>query len=130
MLDSSGLLQFKGKKYICIDTYRRNGQAVRTPVWFVQEEGVIYIRAWTDSGKVKRMRSNPQVRVAPCSIGGEIMGNWVNGKAEPAEDMASHHLDTLFNKRYGAQKRLTDVVASVRGRKYLLYRIRLVNQTP
>jgi len=58
------------------------------------------------------------------------MGNWMDAKAQPAEEVAWHHLDTLFNKRYGVQKRLTSVVARIRGRRYLIYKITPVNQTP
>jgi hypothetical protein len=95
-------------------------------VWFVEEEGVLYIRTLSDSGKVKRMRVNPQVRVVPCSIGGDVMGDWLDGRAEAVEEAASRHFDELFNKKYGAQKRLMGVVAAIRGRKYLIYAIRLV----
>jgi len=58
------------------------------------------------------------------------MGDWMVGKAEPVDEAASHHLDELFNRKYGVQKRLMSVVARIRGRNYLLYAIRLVHQTP
>ena len=65
MTDVERLVQFSGRKYLNLVTYRRSGTAVPTPMWFVEEGGVLYVRTPAKSGKVKRLRNNPRVRVVP-----------------------------------------------------------------
>lgn len=45
-----------------------------TPVWFGEEDDKLYVMTRSDMGKTKRVRNNPQVRVAPCTIRGKITG--------------------------------------------------------
>ena len=47
---------------------------LRTPIWFMVNQGLIYFRTDAKSGKVKRIRNNPHVRIAPCNIGGNVEG--------------------------------------------------------
>ena len=68
-------------KFISLETYKRNGEAVRSPVWFVEESGVIYFHSPAKSWKVKRLQRNPVVRLAPCARFGRIEGDWLKGKA-------------------------------------------------
>ena len=43
-LSRDALAQFLNQKYINLETYKKSGQAVHTPVWFVQDNGVLYVR--------------------------------------------------------------------------------------
>jgi PPOX class probable F420-dependent enzyme len=63
-----------GQKYIALTTFRKNGQAVSTPVWFAEQGEKLYVMTRNDSGKYKRIRNNPQIKVAPCTMGGKITG--------------------------------------------------------
>src|ERR1700756_522499 len=77
----------QGKKYINLETFRKNGQGVRTPVWFAgePEQGVpekLYAYSTGDSGKAKRIRNNPRLRVAPCDVRGKLLGEWIDARAE------------------------------------------------
>ena len=63
-----------GQKYISLTTFRKNGAAVATPVWFGEGDGKLYIMTRSTFGKYKRIRNNPQVRVAPCTIRGRVRG--------------------------------------------------------
>src|SRR5579871_5174188 len=63
-----------GQKYISLTTFRKNGAAVPTPVWFGEENGKLYVMTRSDMGKTKRIRNNQQVRVAPCNIRGRVTG--------------------------------------------------------
>jgi PPOX class probable F420-dependent enzyme len=65
---SDGLKQFTKQSYLNLETFRKNGEGVRTPVWFWEDGGVLYVRTEDGSGKVKRARRNPQVRVTPCKM--------------------------------------------------------------
>jgi PPOX class probable F420-dependent enzyme len=66
--------QIHGQKYISLTTFRKIGVAVQTPVWFGEEDGKLYVMTRGDMGKSKRIRNNPQVRVAPCTIRGKVTG--------------------------------------------------------
>lgn len=59
-------------RYVSLTTYRKDGTPVPTPVWHVPHDGELWIVTEADSGKVKRIRRNPQVRVAPCSLRGKV----------------------------------------------------------
>jgi uncharacterized protein len=63
-----------GQKYISVATFRKNGAAVYTPVWFAEQDGKLYIMTRSDSGKYKRIRNNPDVRIAPSTLRGKIIG--------------------------------------------------------
>ncbi len=45
-----------------------------TPVWFGEEQEKLYIMTREISGKFKRIRNNPKVRIAPCTIRGRVTG--------------------------------------------------------
>jgi PPOX class probable F420-dependent enzyme len=62
------------QKYISLTTFRKNGTAVATPVWFGEQDDQLYVMTRSDSGKYKRIRNNPQVQVAPCTVRGKITG--------------------------------------------------------
>ena len=69
MLDA--VAQFAGAKYLNPETFRKTGIGVRTPVWFAQDvlrsapaSTVFYIYSEAGAGKVKRIRNNPNVRIA------------------------------------------------------------------
>lgn len=64
----------QNQSYLSLTTFRKNGKPVPTPVWFAESDGKIYVMTRNDSGKYKRIRNNPQVRVAPCTMRGKITG--------------------------------------------------------
>jgi len=64
----------QGQKYISLTTFRNNGVAVATPVWFGEGDGKLYTMTRSSSGKYKRIRNSPQVQVAPCSFRGRVRG--------------------------------------------------------
>jgi uncharacterized protein len=72
---------FRGR-YLSITSYKRDGQGVATPVWFVQRDGRLLVETDAASGKVKRIRRNPQVRVAVCTASGRLRGEQLPAVAE------------------------------------------------
>ena len=68
-------------KYVNLATFRKNGLAVNTPVWFAAQDGTLIVMTRNDSGKYKRIRNNPAVRVAPCTVRGKITGPEFPGRA-------------------------------------------------
>lgn len=63
-----------GQKYLSLTTFRKSGAPVPTPIWFAESDGKLYVMTRSDSGKAKRLRNNPQVRIAPCTIRGKVTG--------------------------------------------------------
>jgi PPOX class probable F420-dependent enzyme len=81
MSEPSLATQLQGEKYISLASIRRNGQEVRTPVWFAEQAGKLYVMTRNDSGKYKRIRNNPSVRLAPRTARGEVTGDWIAAQA-------------------------------------------------
>ena len=100
------LSQFTGKKHISIESYRKTGDPVRTPVWFVEENGELFVRTDFDTGKIKRIRNNPRVRVASCNMRGTVKGDWVEGEARIIEPESSEHVFSLLKEKYGMMYRM------------------------
>lgn len=89
----------QGHKYMSLVTFRKNGQPVPTPVWFAQVGDKLYVVTRGDSGKVKRIRSNAQVEVAPCTMSGQVLGESQEGMARILPDSeASQAHRALANK--------------------------------
>jgi uncharacterized protein len=66
--------EISGQRYINLITFRKNGVGVSTPVWFGEENGHLYIMTNSKSGKVKRIRNHPEVRICPANIRGKVTG--------------------------------------------------------
>jgi uncharacterized protein len=66
--------EIRSQNYICLTTFRKSGVAVPTPVWFSESNDKLYVKTRNDSGKYKRIRNNPRVRIAPCTMRGRITG--------------------------------------------------------
>ena len=107
---------FVRQKYISLESFKKNGRGVAVPVWFAEERGILYVYSEAASGKVKRIRNNPRVRVAPCDARGRIKGDWVEATARLLEGDEARHADDLLNARYGWQKRLLGFFARFRPR--------------
>ena len=125
-MQKAGLEQFVDQKYLSLESYRKDGRAVATPVWFAEETGVFYIYSLADAGKVKRIRNNPRVRMAPCDLRGKLEGSWVDGEALILDPSGAEHGHKLLNKKYGAVKRIGDFFSRLRKRKRVTIAIRSV----
>jgi len=66
--------EISGQKYISSTTFRKTGAPVRTPLWFAEANGKLYFMTRNDSWKYKRIRNNPNVLVAPCTLRGSVTG--------------------------------------------------------
>jgi PPOX class probable F420-dependent enzyme len=64
----------EGYKNANLATFRKSGEAVTTPVWYAVLDGKLYVRTGAGSGKVKRIRNNPRVRLAPATVRGKRIG--------------------------------------------------------
>jgi PPOX class probable F420-dependent enzyme len=94
------LAQFSGQNYIALETFKKNGQGVKTPVWFVLHENAFYLYTKADSWKVKRIRNNPRVRVAVCNVRGDVKGPWLDATASLVEGDERLVADKLLDRKY------------------------------
>ena len=109
---------FEREKYLSLETFRKSGQGVPTPVWFVQDGPALYISTEGSSGKVKRIRNKGRVNIAPCKVDGELLGEWTPALArEVSDEIASCDIDRLFDKKYGLMKKLFAVASVLRKSK-------------
>ena len=97
-------LKILSKGTISLTTYRKSGQEVHTPVWVVNIDERGYVRTSMKAGKIKRIRNNSDVVVAPCTSSGKITGEKVLAKAviiEPRKDEYS-----MINKKFRSKYKI------------------------
>jgi len=120
--------QFSRARNISLETYRKSGDPVRTTVFVVEENGVCYVRTDPRSGKAKRIRRNPLVRLVPSDMRGNVKGVWVDGEARFVEGDETRRILGLFRKKYGAQLSLLQVWHKIRKMPpYAVISIRLIS---
>jgi len=120
------LEQFLDQKYINLETYKKDGTPIRTPVWFVIDKNLIYVITRDNTGKVKRLRNNQNVRIVPCSFKGEPKNEWVKGAAEKITGDEADKVIKLRKKKYGMFVRLIGVFTSQKG-NIVVYSIELID---
>jgi PPOX class probable F420-dependent enzyme len=98
------LAQFADQKYIALETFKKNGQGVKTPVWFVLHKNAFYVYTEADSWKVKRIRNQPRVRVAVCSMRGDLKGPWLDATASLVEGDERLAANKLLDRKYFLKK--------------------------
>ena len=86
--------------YISLTTFRKSGAAIATPVWFGEQDGKLYVMTRGTMGKTKRIRNNPQVRVAPCTIRGKVTGPEFAATARILPSEEHQHARAAINRKY------------------------------
>ncbi|WAZ19037.1 PPOX class F420-dependent oxidoreductase [Streptomyces cinnabarinus] len=89
-------------KHISLTTYRKDGRAVRTPVGSLVHNGALYALTAPDTGKVKRIRNNPRVTVAPCAMNGTVEPGapTATGTARLLDATGTAHVQELMEQRF------------------------------
>ncbi len=88
-------------KTVLLTTRRRDGSTVDTPVnLVVDEHGVGYFRTWSTSGKARRLRNFPGVRLAPCSFLGRAQGSDQPAVTSPLSGAEADRAAGLLARRY------------------------------
>lgn len=116
--------QFKNHQYMNLETFRKNGDGVKTPVWFAQDGETLRVWTQTSTGKVKRIRRDGNVRIVPSTAAGEPLGEWMNARAnllETPEDV--QYVKDLFYKKYGWMFNMFALLGTLRGAIYTTIRI-------
>jgi len=103
-------------KYIVLETYRKNGNPVRTPVWFVEDNGSVYVRTGAKSGKVKRLRRNPNLKLARSNGRGDPKGPWIDATATVAQDQEKQVALDRLKQKYGLQWKMVNLFHRIQGK--------------
>lgn len=112
------MTQFQHQKYINLTTYRKNGKAVPTPVWFVEMNGNLYVFTGVQTGKSKRIRANGRASVAPSDARGNPLAEFLPMKASfVSEPTLIERVDKCYQQKYGLQRKLFNLFNTLRGRK-------------
>ena len=93
-------------QYMNLTTYRRNGTAVITPVWFAQETNRIVMVTASIAGKLKRIRNNAQCEVGPSDMRGKALGPTLSAQARVLDEAEGKAAEALLNRKYGLVKKL------------------------
>ncbi|MGD8317399.1 MAG: PPOX class F420-dependent oxidoreductase [Myxococcales bacterium] len=105
-------------RYVNLETYRKDGTGVQTPVWVSREGANLVVFTNGDSYKVKRLRRNPKLRIARCGVRGALKGPWHDATAtlvdDPHEKQAAIQ---AIRDKYGWQMTLVDLGARLGGSK-------------
>jgi len=120
--------QFAKAKYLSLETFRKTGVGVRTPVWFAEDPArrptTFYVYSAPDSGKAKRVRNNPKARIAPCNMRGSLRGAWVEARARICESDEAAKGQSLLAQKY-LMKRIGDFFSRMRGRTQIVLAIEI-----
>jgi uncharacterized protein len=92
---------FDGHHYLALITFRKSGAPVVTPVWFIHQSDHVVIWTSVNSGKAKRLRNNPLVRLGPSNHGGKLLGNIIQGQASFVPEHEAAGLKQAFQAKYG-----------------------------
>ncbi len=103
--------------YVNVESFKRDGTGVKTPVWAAPLDGKIVLFTLAEAYKIKRIGRNPRVRVAACDVRGRVRGPWYDGECVLVTDRA--HAQRAFaalRAKYGWQALLGDFFSRLSGR--------------
>ena len=115
---SDGILaQLNRHEYFSLETFRRGDVGVKTPVWFAAHGSCAYVFTESDAGKVKRLRNDARIRVAPCTLAGRVTGDWIEGQAARVDDPTTVAVAyAALRAKYGWKMSLVDLGSRLAGR--------------
>ena len=127
-----GFAAFAGHKYLNLETFKKSGEGVKTPVWFAADpsasldsnDAKLYVYTIGVSGKVKRIRNNPRVKIAPCDMRGRVLGEWLEARVAILTGEEAARGMRLLNKKYFPWRQMLDFFAMFRRRERTVFAIR------
>jgi len=91
-------------QFIRLTTFRKSGVAVPTTVWFGQDNGRLYVTTMNTAGKIKRIRNNGHVLLAPCDRTGQtILGKEIEAHAHLLSKSEFGQAHASLAAKYGEQ---------------------------
>lgn len=81
----SGFDALEGHAHMLLVTWKKNGDAVPSPVWFARKGERLFVWTEAQAYKAKRLRRDPRALVAPCSPTGEPLGDPIAARGRVLE---------------------------------------------
>jgi len=100
------LEEIRRSKRTLLLTFRRDGTAVPTPVWAAPAGAVLYVRSERSSGKVKRLRRDARLLLAPCTVRGRPLGAPIEASARVLPREQEALAERALAMRYGRGREL------------------------
>jgi uncharacterized protein len=130
--DAMGFAALRDQKYISLETFKKSGDGVKTPVWFAADpttdlsspEARLIFYTIGNTGKVKRIRNNGRVRIAPCTMRGDVTGEWMDGRAEIISGEEAIRGVALLSRKYFPWKQILNFFALFSRRERIVMAIR------
>ncbi|MGB7280934.1 MAG: PPOX class F420-dependent oxidoreductase [Candidatus Acidiferrum sp.] len=127
-----GFAAFRDHKYLSLETFKKTGEGVKTPVWFAADptsdlagnEARLYMYTIGNTGKVKRIRNNPRVKIAPCTMKGDPLGEFVDATVVIITGEEAVRAMKLLNKKYFPLKQLLGFFALFSRRERIVMALR------
>jgi PPOX class probable F420-dependent enzyme len=106
----------QGLKYALLVTFRKDGTAVPTPVWFaLLDDRHLVVSTEERTAKVRRIRRDPRARVFPCDPRGKPLGPGVECAARILEDPAeTERAEAALDRHYGRTRRIYETLMAPR----------------
>jgi len=118
------LNDIRDANYVALETFRKNGESVITPVWQAAENDKLYVWTVGSSWKAKRIRNNPRVRICASDYKGTPQSDWLDAQARilgtPEDEKAQH---SRMAAKYGLQFWLFYLLAKIRRDNYVVLEI-------
>jgi PPOX class probable F420-dependent enzyme len=114
----SDFSRFRKEEFLSLETYRKNGETIKSPMWFAQDNDALYLWTMADSSKVKRIRNNPHVNIAPCKRMGEVTGEWMTAHATIDDSpLMVAQVEAMLLKKVGLFFRIFRFIDAIRDRQ-------------
>ena len=108
-----------GHRYAVLVTFRRSGEAVPSPVWFALDGGRAYVKTASEVGKVKRIRLDARVLLAPSTMRGRPTAEPIRGRARLLDPEEWPAAEARLAAAYGAGRNVADRFAAGDGVAYI-----------
>jgi PPOX class probable F420-dependent enzyme len=120
----SDFSRFRKEEFLSLETYRKNGATIKSPMWFAQDNDALYLWTMADTSKVKRIRNNPHVNIAPCKRMGKVTGEWMTAHATIDDSpIMVAQVEAMLLKKVGLFFRIFRLIDAIRDRQKNSYRI-------
>ena len=111
---SQEVARIGSSRYIRLTTFKKDGTAMPTPVWVVDDGERVYVTTLESAGKLKRIRNSGRVLVAPSDWRGTPNGDEVEGQAEVLDAAGSQRVGVMIKAKYGLEYRFFTLMGKLR----------------
>lgn len=96
----------RGHRYCVVITCRPDGTPAPTALWFGLRDGRVYLRTGASTAKLRRIRRNPEVRIAPSTWRARPLGPPFIGRARLLDSAEEPTAELAIRSNYGWFRRI------------------------